>query len=93
MTLTHEPDFRVCLARDADDLLAAQALRYDVFVEELGGGGPLVDHAARLEKDRFDPFFDHLILFDDAAQGRVVGVYRMLQSEQAQVAGAYYSED
>ncbi|MFL4471170.1 GNAT family N-acetyltransferase [Tateyamaria armeniaca] len=93
MTLTHEPDFRVCLARDADDLLAAQALRYAVFVEELGGGGALVDHEARLEKDRFDPFFDHLILFDDAAEARVVGVYRMLQSEHAQAAGAYYSED
>ncbi|MEO0381083.1 MAG: GNAT family N-acetyltransferase, partial [Pseudomonadota bacterium] len=80
MTLTENPEFRVALARSASDLRAAQRLRYDVFVEELGGGGPLVDHDARLEKDRFDPFFDHLILYDDAADARVVGVYRMLRA-------------
>ena len=26
----------------------------------------MVDHDARLERDAFDPFFDHLILYDDA---------------------------
>ncbi|MEM6373870.1 MAG: GNAT family N-acyltransferase [Pseudomonadota bacterium] len=92
MTLTHDPEFRVALARGADDLRAAQRLRYDVFVEELGGGGAMVDHAERLERDRFDPFFDHLILYDDAAGSRVVGVYRMLRAEQAEAAGAFYSE-
>lgn len=92
MTLTHEPAFRLSLAEDAESLRAAQALRYDVFVRELGGGGPLVDHDARREQDRFDPFFDHLLLHDDAA-GRVVGVYRMLRAEQAAAAGQFYSED
>jgi putative hemolysin len=42
----------------------AQRLRYDVFIEELGGDGTLVDHDARIEADRFDPFFDHLLLRD-----------------------------
>lgn len=93
MTLTHEPKFRVALAKSDDDLRAAQALRYDVFVRELGGGGALVDHAAGLEQDRFDQFFDHLILFDDAADARVVGVYRMLRATQAAQAGGFYSED
>ena len=93
MTLTHEPKFRVALAQSDDDLRAAQALRYDVFVAELGGGGPLVDHTAGLEKDRFDPFFDHLILFDDAAEGQVVGAYRMLRAAQAAQSGGFYSED
>jgi L-ornithine Nalpha-acyltransferase len=92
MTLTHTPEFRVALAGDADDLKAAQALRYDVFVRELGGGGALVDHDAGLEQDRFDPYFDHLLLFDDALD-RVVGVYRMLRAEQAEAAGQFYSED
>jgi len=93
MTVPHDPEFRVSLANGADELRAAQRLRYDVFVAELGGGGPLVDHDARLERDRFDPFFDHLILHDDAAGGQVVGVYRMLRSEKADVAGAFYSEE
>ena len=30
------------------------------------GVGDMVDHDARLERDAFDPFFDHLILYDDA---------------------------
>ncbi|MBY5932544.1 GNAT family N-acetyltransferase [Tateyamaria omphalii] len=92
MTLTHAPEFRVALADTDADLRAAQRLRYDVFVGELGGGGPLVDHAERLEQDRFDPFFDHLVLHDDAV-GQVVAVYRMLRAERAEAAGQFYSED
>ena len=57
-------ELTVRLARDAEDIAAAQRLRYEVFVEELGGGGTLVDHENRLECARFDPFFDHLILTD-----------------------------
>ncbi|SMX44967.1 GNAT family N-acetyltransferase [Maliponia aquimaris] len=86
-------NFSVRLARSAGDLAAAQRLRYDVFVEELGGDGPLVDHAARMERDRFDPFFDHLLVCDEAAKGRVVGVYRLLRDDQARAAGQFYSED
>lgn len=84
--------FSVKLAETEDELKAAQRLRYEVFVEELGGGGDLVDHAARLEKDRFDPFFDHLLLCDNA-RGAVVGVYRVMRSDQAQAAGQFYSAD
>ncbi|APX11489.1 GNAT family N-acetyltransferase [Tateyamaria omphalii] len=92
MTLTHVPEFRVSLADTDADLRAAQRLRYDVFVRELRGGGPLVDHEAGLERDRFDPFFDHLLLHDDAV-GQVVAVYRMLRAERAEEVGQFYSED
>ncbi|GGX63755.1 ornithine-acyl-ACP acyltransferase [Tateyamaria omphalii] len=92
MSLTKAPEFRVSLVDDPTDLRAAQALRYDVFVRELGGGGAMVDHDAGLERDRFDPFFDHLVLHDDAV-GQVVAVYRMLRAEQAEAAGQFYSED
>jgi putative hemolysin len=87
------PKFRVKLADTPEELRAAQRLRYEVFVEELGGDGPLVDHAARLECDRFDPFFDHLILIDEAKNDAVVGVYRLLRDDQAARAGQFYSED
>lgn len=90
--LTQSTDFSVRIARTADDLRAAQALRYDVFVRELGGGGAMVDHAAGLERDRFDPFFDHLIARDDST-GQVVGAYRLLRDDQAARAGQFYSED
>lgn len=88
-----ETDFTVRLARDEDDIVAAQRLRYEVFVEELGGSGAMVDHARRLERDRFDPFFDHLILTDAKRDGAVVGVYRLLRDDQARAAGQFYSED
>jgi len=87
------PRFRVELAHDAADIGAAQRLRYEVFVEELGGDGPLVDHAARLERDRFDPVFDHLVLRDMGRAGAVVGVYRLMREEGAARAGQFYSED
>jgi len=94
--MASDAHFRVRLARSEADLLGAQRLRYAVFVEELGGDGPLVDHAARLERDALDPFFDHLVLVDsrrDAATlDHVVGVYRLLTEEGAERAGRYYSE-
>lgn len=85
--------FRVRLAQTDAELRAAQRLRYDVFVAELGGDGPLVDHGERLERDRFDPYFDHLILTDAARGDAVVGVYRLLRDDQARRAGQFYSED
>jgi len=88
-----KPRFRVKLAESEADLCAAQALRYRVFVEELGGDGPLVDHERGLERDAFDPFFDHLMLLDDANNSAIAGVYRLLRDDQAACAGQFYSED
>ena len=90
-------DFIVRLARDSNDLKAAQHLRYKVFVQELGSDGDMVDHAEQLEQDRFDPYFDHLLLIDpargDAIRDQVVGVYRLLNEEGADKIGQFYSED
>ena len=89
--------FTTRLALTERDQRAAERLRYEVFVEELGGDGPLVDHTGRFERDRFDPFFRHLILVDtrrDAeALDHVVGVYRLLDADGAAAIGQYYSED
>ncbi|MCR9086362.1 MAG: GNAT family N-acetyltransferase [Rhodobacteraceae bacterium] len=92
-----EPRFEVRVAESATDLRAAQRLRYDVFVTELGGDGPLVDHAQRLERDRFDPYCEHLLLIDTARaadpDGQVVGVYRVMTEEGAARAGQFYCAD
>jgi len=89
----HKPDFELRLAESADDLIRAQRLRYQVFIEELGGDGPLVDHVTRLERDEYDPFYDHLLLIDRALDGApVVGVYRVMRSDQAAACGRFYSE-
>lgn len=93
----HTPEFMVKLAENEAELLSAQRLRYSVFVQELGGSGPLVDHEAQLEKDQFDPYFDHLILKDLALDAspteQVVGVYRVLRDDAAAKIGRFYSED
>lgn len=88
--------FQTRLATTEADLLAAQRLRYRVFVEELGGDGPLVDHAGRFERDEFDGVNDHLILVDARSDPRnldhVVGVYRLLRSDQAERFGRFYCD-
>jgi L-ornithine Nalpha-acyltransferase len=90
------PPYVVRLATTPEDLTAAQRLRYQVFVEELGGDGPMVDHHARLERDAFDPHFDHLILvdrrLDPAAMAHVIGAYRVLPGDRRAAAGRFYSE-
>ncbi|MDE0347779.1 MAG: GNAT family N-acetyltransferase, partial [Boseongicola sp.] len=82
------------LATAEEDRLAAERLRYEVFVEELGGDGDMVDHEGRFERDRFDPDFDHLVLVDSnrdrAALDHVVGVYRVLPGG---LRDRFYSED
>ena len=93
---TETSQFEVRLATGEADLLAAQRLRYDVFVAELGGDGPLVDHARRLERDEFDPVYDHLVLVDTrrsvAALEHVVGVYRLLPGDRAEAFGRFYCD-
>jgi putative hemolysin len=95
--IREEPHLCLRLARDEADLAAAQRLRYRVFVEELGGDGPLVDHANRLERDALDPHFDHLVLVDTrrdpATLEHVVGVYRLLPGERAAAIGRFYCDD
>ena len=86
--------FELRLAQGAEDLRLAQNLRYEVFVKELGGDGDMVDHARRLEADRFDPFFDHLMLLDHSRGGNpCVGVYRVMREDQAAEAGQFYCDD
>ncbi len=84
------------LAQDDRDLRGAQRLRYRVFVQELGGDGAMVDHAAMLERDAFDGLFDHLLLIDPLKNpddlDHVIGAYRLLSSDRVG-AGRFYSED
>lgn len=92
----HQPQFETIFAKSAADIEAAQRLRYEVFVRELGGNGPLVDHAAGLERDAFDAHGAHLLLLDHArgaaVADKVVGVYRLLDEAGAQAAGGFYSQ-
>ncbi len=85
-------EFEVKLAETEAEQRAAQALRYEVFVRELGGGGDSADHQLGIERDRFDAHADHLLVRHVPTQS-VVGVYRLLRQDQAARAGQFYSED
>jgi putative hemolysin len=79
----------VSLARTEDDVRAAQRLRWQVFVEELGA---TVESEVRgLDADRFDAHCDHLLV-RELATGAVIGTYRMLPPERVACAGGLYAE-
>lgn len=62
-------------------------------MQELRSDGPLVDHDEGLELDEFDPYYDHLLLFDKARDGMpAVGVYRLLRGDRIAGPGRFYSE-
>ncbi|GGT23564.1 GNAT family N-acetyltransferase [Streptomyces chromofuscus] len=81
--------YTVTLARDEDDVRAAQKLRHDVFAGEMGA--MLTTPEPGLDIDPFDAYCDHLLV-RDTLTGEVVGTYRLLPPERAAVAGRLYSE-
>lgn len=87
----------VRLARNADEIAAAQGVRYRVFHEELGASAHAAGLQDRRDADRFDDVCDHLLVVDNAAPGpelaRIVGTYRLLRQECAHAAGGFYSSD
>ncbi|MFF7970195.1 GNAT family N-acyltransferase [Streptomyces sp. NPDC007905] len=81
--------YTVTLARDEDDVRAAQRLRHDVFAGEMGA--LLATPEPGYDVDPFDAYCDHLLVHDTVT-GQVVGTYRLLPPERAAVAGRLYSE-
>lgn len=82
----------VRLAASAEEVAAAQRIRYQVFSQEFGA---FAGDVGRLDTDRFDGICDHLLVFDDALDGqvreRIVGTYRLLRQETAEANGGFYS--
>ncbi len=87
----------VRLARNDDEVAAAQEVRYRVFHEELGALAPAAGVRDRRDADRFDEVCDHLLVLDAGLPGsehrRIVGTYRLLRQECAAAAGGFYSSD
>ncbi|MER5731484.1 GNAT family N-acyltransferase [Streptomyces sp. NPDC002138] len=83
------PRYAVRLARDEDEVRAAQRLRHQVFAGELGArlDGP----EPGLDADSFDAYCDHLLVVEEQTE-EVVGTYRLLPPERAAIAGRLYSE-
>ncbi|MEM7241393.1 MAG: GNAT family N-acyltransferase [Pseudomonadota bacterium] len=88
------PPYRLKIATTEEEQQAAQRLRYKVFVEEMGATCLSGGAGARLEKDAYDPYCDHIILIDQTvteALDSVVGVYRVMTEKVAQSGIGFYS--
>ena len=93
---TEQPRLAVGWASTTDQVREAQALRYRVFVGEMGArlcaqpGTP-----PGLDVDAFDAHCEHLLVqtaATDDAPARVVGTYRVLTPASARRAGGLYSD-
>jgi len=87
-------NLEVRLARSADEIAAAQALRYRVFVDELGATPNEAARASGRDADRFDGYCDHLLVIDHAkgeGPAAIVGTYRLLRRSVADRHEGFYT--
>ena len=81
----------------AEDVRAAQRLRYLVFAQEMGAHlAPPAGSEPGLDIDHFDAFCDHLLVHAVTplwgGLGPVVGTYRVLGPRAAVCAGGFYAD-
>ncbi len=83
----------VRLAVTEAEIAAAQALRYEIFYDEMGARPDPITARARRDIDPYDMLCDHLLVIDhaDALRPRVVGTYRLLRQDVAMANGGFYS--
>jgi putative hemolysin len=76
------------LARSAEEIRAAQALRFEVFNLELNEG-LAASHATGLDVDPFDAVCDHLLV-EHLPSKQIVGTYRLQTGLNAKAQLGYY---
>lgn len=101
VSFARKGSLEVRLAGSAREIDAAQALRYRVFYEEMSAHPDAETRATKRDRDRFDEFCDHLLVFDhalangaegdDLPLGAVVGCYRLLRQDVAERHGGFYT--
>ncbi|MEL7049649.1 MAG: GNAT family N-acyltransferase, partial [Pseudomonadota bacterium] len=99
-------DLEVRLATSKTDVQRAQALRYEVFYEEMSAQPNAIAKLRRRDEDPYDAICDHLLVVDlsDKPQGqtkaswhsgrepRVVGTYRVLRQSVAERTRGFYTQ-
>lgn len=81
----------VMFARTPEELQRIQRLRFEVFNLELGEGLEESFETER-DEDRFDPVCHHLMVIE-RTDGAVVGTYRLMTQQVAQLHGGFYSAE
>lgn len=87
-------NIEIRLARNAEEIDAAQRLRYLVFYEEWGANADDQARRSKRDVDSHDEIMDHLIVIDherDPALGQVVGNYRLLRHDRLSPGRDFYS--
>ena len=90
----------VRLARKKSEIRRAQRLRYKVFYEEMSATPGALAMLSRRDEDSFDPIFDHLLVIDRGEpndgrrwrRSKVVGTYRVLRQEVADLHDGFYTQ-
>lgn len=82
------------IARTPEEVEEAQRLRYRVFYEEFAATPDKEMAATRLDKDDYDSYADHLIAIDNSnGREKIIGTYRLLQRENAEKCGGFYTSN
>src|SRR2546428_1213763 len=89
-SLAGRPTYLARMARSADEVRAAQRLRFEVFNLELSEG-LAESHFTGLDIDPFDAICQHLVV-EHVSTGEIVGTYRLQTGECAAANIGYYSE-
>lgn len=82
------------LAANQSEIRMAQALRFEVFCNEMSAQIGQHDRLRGFDRDRWDRICDHLLVLDATGNSpRAVATYRLLTDERAKAAGMnFYSQ-
>ena len=87
----------VRLTTNEKDIRAAQALRYKIFVDEMGATLSPSAMALELDFDAYDKYCEHFILLDTSILGgtaeQIIGTYRILSQQVADQHDGFYSQN
>jgi putative hemolysin len=88
LLISAQAHYTTRLARDPDEIRAAQSLRYKVFNLELNEGLS-TSHLTGLDSDPFDDVCDHLLV-EHLTAGEIVGTYRLQTGDNAAANRGFY---
>ncbi len=99
ITLGRVGSLEIRLAQTEREIRKAQRLRYKVFYKEMAAKPDSHTKFTRRDADAFDAICDHLLVLDheppkkkfSRKAPRIVGTYRLLRQEMANLYGGFYS--
>ena len=99
ITLGRVGSLEIRLAQTEREIRKAQRLRYKVFYKEMAARPDPQTKFTRRDADAFDAICDHLLVLDHDSpkkkfrrkEPRIVGTYRLLRQDMANLYGGFYS--